>query len=451
MTENSLSQRLSGSLRNSVTFKMFVIGFLILIMLIPTSMVNSLIWDRKGTKNDAVREISSKWGARQILIGPVLTIPYKSFFTKKDGTRDYHVKSAHFLPKMFQGEGSVQPEIRYRGIYKAVLYTTDIQFKGQFQRPDFAALNIADKNVLWSRAYFSIGIKDMRGIRSDLALELNGQSVQMGPGVKQAQFLESGVSAKIPARVNIEDKGIHYSFRIHLNGSQQLEITPVGEVTEVSLHSPWQTPSFIGAFLPKQREVSDKGFAAQWRVLHLNRNFPQQWVGTQKDMDESAFGVKLFIAADIYQQVTRTSKYAILFILLTFTAFFFTEITGRKRLHPIQYLLIGFAMVIFYSLLIAISEHVKFGFAYLLASVAVIGLIGLYTQWALKRNVVSALIVGILTILYGYLYMILQLEDYALLAGSIGLFVALASVMFITRRIDWYSVSMGDEKTENDT
>ena len=183
------------------------------------------------------------------------------------------------------------------------------------------------------------------------------------------------------------------------------------------------------------------GFDAKWKVLHLNRNFPQAWVGAREKIADAGFGVRLFVAADVYQQSTRTAKYAVLFLVLTFTTFFFSEIINRKRLHPIQYLLIGFALLIFYSLLIALSEYVRFGLAYLISSVAVIGLITLYASWALASMRLTALVGGILVILYGYLYLILRLEDYALLMGSIGLFVALASVMYVTRKIDWYLVS----------
>jgi len=435
--DTNIIQRSVEAIRQSVTVKMLVVGFLILILLIPASMVSSLIRERQFRSQEAASEISEKWGRAQTVIGPVLSVPYRKYYTLKDGTRRFTTEVAHFLPKALNVDGELKPEIRYRGIYKAVLYNAVMQLNGSFQRPDFAALDINEKDVQWDRAVFSLGISDMTGIKEAITPEFGHTRVSMNPGVENQDVLSSGVSVRLPKGVS-RRASIPFSLKLDLNGSTRIRFAPVGEVTTVKLKSNWKSPSFDGSFLPVERKIDKDGFSASWKVLHLNRNYPQSWIGKRKNINESSFGVKLFVAADVYQQATRTAKYAVLFIVLTFTTFFFSEIIDRRRLHPIQYLLIGFAVVIFYSLLIALSEHIRFGLAYLIGSVAVVGLITAYARTTLKNNRLTLLIGGILAILYGYLYMILQMEDYALLMGSVGLFVTLAIIMYTTRRIDWY-------------
>ncbi len=445
MNDSGLIKRTAAAIRGSVTFKMFVVGFLILVLLIPVFMVQSLIDERQDRRSAVVTEVSEKWGKDQIIAGPVLTIPYRKYFVKQNGQRTYETRYAHFLPKRLDISGRLHPEIRYRGIYKVVLHNAKLTLGGHFDRPDFAALDIAEQNVLWQRAFVSLGIADMKGIREGIALDAGQVKVAMAPGIETNDVLSSGVSTRIPASV-AHGRSVPFSLKIDLNGSDRIQFVPTGETTQVRLASSWKTPSFIGDFLPVDREVNNEGFTAKWKVLHLNRNYPQSWTGSKHKILGSAFGVKLLVAADIYQQATRTAKYAALFIVLTFTTFFFAEIVARRRLHPIQYLLIGLALIVFYSLLIALSEHIRFSLAYLIASTAVIVLVTGYAKSALENNRLVALVGGVLIILYGYLYMILQLEDYALLMGSIGLFAALATVMYLTRKIDWYaSPSPGGE------
>jgi inner membrane protein len=437
MSDASIIKRTADAIRGSVTFKLFVIGFLVLVLLIPTVMVQDLIRERQGRKAEAVKEISEKWGAQQVVTGPMLTIPFRRAFTRQDGTRGYDTRYAHFLPKRLDVDGTLTPEIRYRGIYRAVLYNAKLGLRGRFTRPDFAVLDVNEKDVLWDRAFVALGVNDMTGIRDAITVASGDARFAMNPGIETQEVLASGVSTRLTAGL-ARSREIPFELVLDLNGSERIRFTPVGEVTQARLSSPWKSPSFDGAFLPAEREVGADGFSAQWKVLHLNRNFPQAWIGARTKIEDSAFGVRLFVAADVYQQSTRTAKYAVLFIVLTFTIFFFSEIINRKRLHPIQYLLTGFALTIFYSLLIALSEHIRFGLSYLIAAAAVVGLITAYGHWALANPRLTALIGGLLAILYGYLYIILQLEDYALLMGSIGLFVALTAVMYVTRTIDWY-------------
>ena len=258
----------------------------------------------------------------------------------------------------------------------------------------------------------------------------------MNPGVASSDILCAGVNVPVTGLKRIQ--AFPFQMNLDINGSLRLAFVPVGKTTTIELASTWNSPSFDGAFLPTSREVSTDGFKAQWKVLHLNRNYPQQWKGSQYDLNPSAFGVKLYIPADAYQKTMRTAKYALMFIAFTFLAFFFSEAKNRIRIHPFQYLLIGLALIIFYTLLLSIAEHLSFDAGYAIAGAATIGLVAAYAKAVLHSGRFATMVGGILAILYIYLYILMQVEDYALLLGSIGLFIILAGIMYLTRKIDWY-------------
>jgi inner membrane protein len=241
-----------------------------------------------------------------------------------------------------------------------------------------------------------------------------------------------------------------FNFSLNLKGSERIQFIPVGKTTNLDLTSSWAHPSFTGEFLPDQRGVSPDGFQAHWTVFHLNRNIAQTWIDNNSAMEDWAFGVQLFLPADEYQQATRSAKYAILFIVLTFALFFLMEVSGKQRVHPIQYLLVGLALCIFYILLISISEHIGFTWSYLVSALAVIGMVGLYSKSVLPGKKQGLAVGGNVAVLYGYLYFILQLQDYALLIGSLGLFAILSLIMYFTRNFDWYAIDLlpGKKKPE---
>jgi len=435
----------SKKIGRSATFKLFIICTLILVLLIPTSMVTSLIHERKNRKHRVINEISYKWGRAQIITGPVISIPYFKYLERKDGEPTTVTRYIHMLPDAVDIRSHITPEIRYRGIYEAVLYNSTLSIDGSFPRVPIDDLRIPPENIMWSGALISFGISDMRGIRERIDVSFDGTSLSMEPGVETNDVIESGVSAGI--RLDNTRDSYPFHFALNLNGSRQSHFTPVGKVTTVTAQSDWQDPSFDGDFLPVERTVNEEGFYARWNVLHLNRNYPQFWKGSDHDLSKSTFGVKLFSPVDIYQKSMRTAKYALMFIVFTFLAFFITEVMHRLRVHPVQYLLIGLAIIIFYTLLLSISEQISFGAAYLISAGGVIGLIIGYSKAILKNRTVTLMVGGILIILYAYLYILLQLEDYALLMGSIGLFLVLAVIMYLTRNIDWYSIQQGSKSS----
>jgi inner membrane protein len=466
MEKTSFLDRFNNWARKSVGLKLVSIGFLILILLIPASMLNSLIRERQQTRDGAIAEINSKWGGSQIIGGPIITIPYKSIIKNNDGKWEDQIKYAHFLPDNILIKGEVKPQKRYRGIYVTVLYNSKLNINGSFSLLNITPLNIPKENFFPDDAFVSIGITDMKGIKSNIIFKINDSSFQMEPGIKSSDIFSSGVS--IPIKIKMEEN-YDFSFDLDINGSRNLSFLPFGKETKVEIKSNWSNPSFEGSFLPDEREISTNGFVAKWKVLQLNRNYPQQGCGaflgenpvqnisngySNRDYysddyasmanDENniaSFGVRLMLPIDEYQKTTRSAKYNIMFIFLTFLAFFFMEILNKNRIHPIQYLLVGFSICLFYILLLSISEYLKFNIAYWIASVAILLLITLYAKSIFKSNKITALTAIILAILYGFFYSILQLQDYALLMGSLGLLLILAVIMYLTRNINWYSIA----------
>jgi len=431
-------------IRHSATVKVISIGVLVLLLLIPMSMISSLMREREYRRDDVVQEINAKWGNSQTITGPFFTVPYKSFYRDEKNALKYTLRYLHILPEHVDIQGEIDTQVRYRSLYEAVLYNTRMTLSGTFTLPALVHTSIASDHVLWEKAVFSVGITDMRGIQDKIAIKFDGAEYKASPGLKSVDIAASGVQCAIP--LSPSQTSYDFSLGLNLNGSEEVHFIPVGETTRVKLTSSWPSPSFNGAFLPTTREVTDQGFSADWTVLHLNRNFPQFWAGNQYNVTDSSFGLRLLITADVYQKSIRIAKYALMFIVFTFSAFFFSEIINKRRVHPIQYTLIGLATLLFYVLLLSISEHVNFDLAYIASATAITILITGYSRGILRNNRFSFTVFGILVVLYSYLYIVLQLEDYALIMGSIGLLIVLTLVMFITRKIDWYALDKDEDQ-----
>ena len=438
-------KKTSNYIKRSITLKIVSIGFLIILLLIPAGMIQNMISERQSRRDSVVNEISQKWGNHQTITGPFITVPFKTFFKDNNEKTQFTLNYLHILPETLNVTGEIKPEVRYRSLFEAVLYNIKLQFNGNFKLPPMSQVNIDQKNILWDKAYLSLGITDMRGIQDKIAMSFNGSAYNANPGLKTTDLANAGVST--PIKHLTPNKPNRFSFDLNLNGSEQISLIPVGESTTAKLSSSWPSPSFNGAFLPNTREVKKDGFSANWKILHLNRNYPQFWESGQYKVESSAFGLKLIMTTDIYQKSTRLAKYAIMFLVFTFAAFFFSEIINKRRVHPIQYILIGMAILLFYTLVLSLSEHMHFNYAYILSAVAISLMISGYSKAIVSNSRFALMILGILTILYAYLFIILQLEDYALIMGSIGLLVILAVVMYMTRKINWYEIEQ--QKNEN--
>lgn len=439
---NSTFNRFSHWLRTSLFVKLLSIGFLILMLLIPKAMIQGLIYERQSRQDAVIGEISESWGGAQTVTGPVLSIPYTEWKEGTDGKKSSSVRTMHFLPQELHIAGDAKHELRKRGIFDAVLYRAGLRLSGKFDAVAFRELNVSPENIHWAEARLSVGIASMTGIKNVIELDWNGQKRRMEPGTAYPALIASGVSAGV--EVFQETDGYAFSIPLELNGTAALQFEPVGRVTTASLKSSWPSPSFSGKMLPDKREISAEGFNAEWQVLDLNRNYPQQWKDKAFQFDGYSFGMRLIRPVDEYLKNERAAKYAILVIGLTFLIYFFFETLRKFHIHPFQYFLVGLALTVFYLLLLSLSEQIGFNGAYGISAAATIGLISFYSASVLRVQRLTVQLTLLLCAIYGFIFVVLQLEDYALLAGSVGIFIALAAVMYYSRKVDWYNLGKED-------
>ncbi len=454
-----MKNKIGSSNHYRILFKSAFIAALILLLLIPTYFIQNLVSERQERKQEAIASISTHWATSQTVTGPVIGIPYIDT-ANEDGSR--HKRWAYFLPGKLNIRTHLVPEKRYRGIYQVIVYTAEMDLHASFDGLHLQELGLSPGDMLWKEATVFLDITDPQGLNEDLLLHLqtanssgnntpHSVSLELTPKLSTDQFKNS-FNATLPDWISTPDANgvpaqttLDFSAAIRLKGSGDLLFFPGGHETAISAASSWSSPSFIGSMLPDVRTVKDSGFAANWKVLAINRKFPQQWKKTTYNLSDSPFGVELFVPVDAYQQITRTVKYALLIIVLTFTAFLLIEWICNLVIHVFQYILVGFALCIFYTLLLSLSEYLGFSSAYFLAAAATIGLVAWYMGSLLHSRKLTLFIAFLLTIQYGFLYTLIQLEDYALLMGSIGLFIILALVMYFSRKINWEQKSPAPE------
>ncbi len=441
--QENILDKLGIKFHRSLSFKLFVIGVLVIILLIPKVMILGLINERQANSNQVVNEVMSKWSNDQIVSGPVLYVPFiKKTYDEEQKKHLEETRYATFLPKELSIKGEMIPKKLQRSIYNVYVYETKLTINGSFKDIDFEKMNIEANDILWDDAQLQVSISDLRGISKSLELKWNDKPFQFSPGKESSAIGNSGISIPLKEIVSDNFNG-KFSIDLQLKGSKSLMFTPLGEQTSVELESTWNDPGFTGNFLPTDRHVDEKGFKAQWTVLHFNRNYPQHWISANntlkdKDIANSKFGVEMVTIADHYQKNTRSAKYAILVIIITFVVFFMFEVLSKQRIHSFQYIMVGSAITIFYLLLLSISEHLGFNMAYSIASVAVILLVFFYTR-SFMPKIKNSLGTSLgLAACYAFIFILLQLESFALLAGSIGLFVLLAALMYSTRKVNWY-------------
>jgi inner membrane protein len=420
--------------KDSVALRILIIAAITILLWIPLLMIQSLITDRQQYRFEAVQEISKGWAGAQTIAGPIITVAYKDQKVNKKGENYFVTKSYHYLPENLKINASVTPEKRYKGIYEVMLYKSKIKMSGNFNLEKLFK-QFADKKT--EQKYISFNISDLRGIHKDAVLNLDGISYDLISGLKNRVF-KNGFYADI--KVNTEKVLQNFEIELELNGMENLDFLPLGKFTEVNVNSPWNNPSFAGAFLPTTREITGDGCTAQWKVNHFNRSYPQEWEGKTYNAFSSAFGIRLLVPVDEYQKTMRTSKYGMMIVLLTFLSFFMIELFSKKVIHPIQYLLVGFSLLIFYSILLSVSEYILFQYSYLISSLLVISLIGFYVKSIYKSKQIASLVTGMLFIFYGFMFVILQLQDYSLLLGNAALFIILAAIMLFTRKINWFDI-----------
>lgn len=433
----------NGPLKSSLIswqlmLKIVFIGVVFFVLLIPKLMIIGLMEERKNTAESARAEVMEKWSKDQVVRGPVLTVPVRETVTDQEGRNPTVVQSLqYFLPQELAIDGQLTPRDRYRSIYKVVVYESEIRISGTFAPPSPEILQ-ASGEMDWNKAELSIGLSDLRGISNMVEMVWNGEKYTFLPGMDDQVIGTGGITLPLPL-----DPGTSFpaAFEciLHLKGSHSLHFSPLGETTTVKLTSAWNDPGFTGSFLPVSHTVNADGFTADWKVLHFNRNFPQSWKGDKYKMGGSDFGVELVTVADHYQKNIRSAKYGILVIVLVFISFFLSEVISGERIHPVQYALVGFALILFYLLLLSLSEHLGFNTSYLIASAAVLSMVFAYSGSFLKKRINSLMLTAVLAASFIFIFVLLQMETYALVTGSIVLFIILGLIMYLTRKINWYN------------
>ena len=427
--------------KNKLIIKASFIGFLTLALLIPTFFIMFLVKDRETRRDEVVHEVSSKWAGAQTLTGPFLSVPY--YVEVKDAANQpiMQKRTVYLLPDELSVDGKIFPQIKHRSIFQVPVYNSNLKIVGKFSPLKTNKLPVPIQNIRFDEAVVCMGISDFKGIGENLQLKWNDSIAGFETGLPDISWLKSGISCPLKLSAgSLTDATTDFSINLSLKGSEQLYITPFGNTSKVHFESEWRDPAFDGKYLPDTSIVTDKGFTADWKVLHFNRTYPQQFTSVyENQVSESAFGLNLLQPVDAYGQTQRSIKYAVLIIALTFFLYFFLEIFYRNSVHVLQYVLVGFALVIFYTLLLSISEYVAFAWAYLIASAATVLLIGWYSKSVFKKWGIVLLFSFILSLLYLFIFVLIQLQDNSLLFGSIGLFALLAVIMYFSRKINWNS------------
>lgn len=422
---------------NRIMIKGLITGALILVMMIPTFFVQQLVTEREQRQKEVVKEVSSKWAAPQVVSGPYLVVNYRDSFVNNESRVVPMRKQLILLPEQLEVNGELFPEERPRSIYKVLLYKTSLALKGTFKSAWTADIQLDQIDFASARLCFNLS--DFKGIEESFSINLGSQNYQLKPGLPLDDFGTVGLSVPVSLDLQTIDQGISFDMILKVKGSEQLQFLPLAANSRFNIRSSWNDPSFDGNSLPNVRKVNSDGFMATWHFNQANLPYSTvQFQGTLHQAKPLAFGVSLVQPAGQYDKTMRSVKYAILFIGLTFALFFIIELMQRRPFHPVQYILVGLALVIFYTLLLSISEYVYFDYAYLIASLATILLISFYAKSHFASWKTAAVFATILVLLYSFIFILIRLEDTALLIGSIGLFIVLAIVMFASRKVNWY-------------
>lgn len=422
--------------KSKLFIKAAVIFLMALFLTIPSLFINGVVTERKSRQEEAITDITSKWGREQLVQGPLLVVPYHQDGVDDAGKKVIIKGKAYFLPASLKTTATIVPEKRYRGIYQVVVYRSQLKLEGRFDPLNFQSLKIPAEGWLWDQAALVYKVSDPeRGINEDVSIKWDDSSLVFSPQEEGFSNLKDAFVTPLPLDVNSIGQAHHFSMDLSLNGSQHLLFATAARENIINMRSSWQAPSFTGVKLPDSREISDSGFTASWKFL--NRSIPMVWRDASFDPATTAIGAELKIPVDGYDKTQRATKYAILCIILTFAAFFLIETMYKRYLHLVHYGLAGLALVLFYTLLLSVSEYSSFNIAYLVAGIATIGLVTWFIGSILRSGKLSVFISFVLGVVYTYIFCIIQLEDYALLMGSIGLFISLGVIMFFSRKLSW--------------
>ncbi|MCX2485944.1 cell envelope integrity protein CreD [Pedobacter sp. MR2016-24] len=431
-------------LADSVLVKLALIGVITLLLLIPSVWIQNLISERQLRQELVTGEISEKWSGSQLIEGPIMVLPYKTSVIQKDSSGKSIVKEVitniYLMPEVLDIVSQANPEILHRGIFDAAVYNTKINVKGRFGALELKKSGIDPLMVQWDKVKVVIGMSDLKGLKNNPAIQIGNSSYPVEPDFSSLKLFSNNLIV-LPELKN-QNTVTDFSFELNLRGSNELNFTHIAKNTTVKLNGNWNNPKFTGKYLPEQRAITNTTFSAIWKMPYFNRPFAQQWIAQNQELHantnlDATFGVEFILPVDQYQKTMRSAKYAILIILMTFVSLFFTELLNKKKVHLLQYILIGSAMIIYYILLLSFSEQLGFNAAYLIASVATVLLISVFIATLLKSRKPAILFGGILTVFYSFIYVLIQLQDLALMFGGIGTFIIVAALMYLSAKIDW--------------
>jgi inner membrane protein len=454
---------LSGWL-GRLAFNLHIAGIvaIALLLLIPLSMVRDLINERSYREQEVAAGIAREWGGAQTLVGPILKVPYRVKATPNQPDR---LSAAFYLPQTLDAQLGFTTEMRYRAVFEIPVYHAQAKLVGSFPPPSTLPVPADAADMLWNQAVLLMGVGDLAGIDSDPTLTWRGQPAAFTPGSSVPAI--PGMQALLPALSPSDAEPLPFSIDLAIRGTDRLALVPVGAASSLAMTADWPHPGFIGT-LPTDRNLSKTGFTAHWTLSYLARGFPQHWTeatearsanstqgydvsgydpnggegsGIAAAMNAASVGMMLVQPVDFYHVSERAAKFGFLFVAAMFGTVFVLELASGRRVPVVQYLLIGAALALFFCLLLALSEVVGFTPAYAVAALMTTGLVGAYLahiaqSW--RRGLIGS---GVLAGLYGYLYVLLQLEDMSLLAGSLGLFASLAAFMWFTRKVDWFRLA----------
>ena len=414
---------------HQATLKLGLIGFMSLLMLIPLGLVGSLVNERQGLQRYAETQIAEKWGAALIAGGPIAVIERESLGDKPS--------FAYHLPASLDFQAELSVEVRYLGIFEMPVFVTTLSVTGSVDNQSVLKALDDPKTIA---GHWLLPLSDARSIRQASPLTIGTGRHQWRPASHQHGSIR-GIVATLEAK-DLESSG-QFRFELELAGSREMQFLPLGGTTTATLRSAWRDPSFTGGYLPYQREISETGFSARWQVLELNRPFGQLWAAAPppQTLQAAAFGARLYTPVSVYQRVERSIKYGILFVALTFMGFFVSEKLLGLALHPIQYIFIGAALCVFYLVLLALSEHLKFWIAYWAAAAALTLMVGAYCAKVLESRTRGLTVTTALLGIYALLYWLVIDEQYSLLVGALAILALLGATLYLTRNVDWYGFS----------
>lgn len=440
--------------KTSLSLKIVFIALITLVLLIPDAIIYSLNSDREHAQESTTEQISRSWSGYQTISGPIISIPYVVPNTK-DSTGVIRL-----LPSQLKVTGDVTSQKLARNIYETVVYNADVNISGDFALDILKQNGIPTSALKLDKAYVTLGIGDLKGLESASPLRLGNEEYRLNGTSDTQVYLNTSCSSDddtpyitdfenssrantngcMQAKIALpatDSVSMPFAITLKIKGSESLSVTPIGGENTITISGECSTPSFCGMFLPSKRSVENGKFSATWNLNSNNREYQQTFIGNNaQKIANSAVSVKMLVPVDRYQKVSRSLKYALIVILLTFIAVLFAEVISNHPIHIFQYLLIGLALMLFYSLLLSLSEHMKFGLAYLIAATMTIGLVGCYMKGVIKSNKIALTLSALLAVIYLFIYILLCLETFALLTGSIGLFIALAAIMYASLRIN---------------